>query len=152
MFSCDSSFKNNSELNFVVVFLLCRDFLILPQLFCFAVSFVILLQLFSFAVAYLLCHGFFILPQLFCFAVTFFILPKLFLLCCGFFYFPWFIYFTVAFFVLAWLFYSFPYDSSPILINGELRDSVSLLLGILQADWSSSEPEKKIFVNHWNNS
>ena len=97
MFSCDSSFKNNSELNFVVVFLLCRDFLILPQLFCFAVSFVILLQLFSFAVAYLLCHGFFILPQLFCFAVTFFILPKLFLLCCGFFIFH-------DLFILLWLF------------------------------------------------
>ena len=34
----------------------------------------------------------------------------------------------------------------------ELRDSVSLLFRILQADWSSSESEKKIFVNHWNNS
>ena len=116
------------------------------------------LWFFYFAVTFLFCRSFFVLLCLFYFAVdfsfcrNFFYFAEAFLFCCGFFILPWFFYFTVAFFVLAWLFYSFPYDSSPILINGELRDSVSLLLGILQADWSSSEPEKKIFVNHWNNS
>ena len=43
---------------------------------------------------------------------------------------------------------SFPFVSSPLPINGDFRDSISLLLRILQADWSSSEPEKKIFVSH----
>ena len=80
---------------YLFIYFFCRDFFILPWLFCFAVTF-------SFTVAFLFCHDFLVLPQFFYFAVNFsffcgcFVLSW-FLLCHGFL-------FCRGFLVLPWLF------------------------------------------------
>ena len=83
---------------FLSDFPFCREIFTLPQLFRFAVDFLLCCGFFVLAQQFLFCRDFFILPQLFHFAVAFFFfLPRLF-------YFAVAILFCRYFSVLPWLF------------------------------------------------